>query len=154
MEQKISDLKNEEKIIRIMSKDIRGNMNVYVGLTKIKGISWSFSNALCKVLKIDKSKKIGDLSEGEMKKIVDFIKNPKIKPYIVNRRVDLATGEDNHLTGSDLELKKEFDIKRLKKIRSYKGYRHALNLPVKGQRTKGHFRKNKAKGVGIRKKKK
>ena len=154
MEQKISEQKHEEKIIRIMSKDIRGNMNVYVGLTKIKGISWSFSNALCKVLKIDKSKKIGDLSESETKKIIDFIKNPKVKSYIVNRRVDLSTGEDNHLTGSDLELKKEFDIKRLKKIRSYKGYRHALNLPVKGQRTKGHFRKNKAKGVGIKKKKK
>jgi len=32
--------KNEEKLIRIMSKDIEGKMKIYPGLTKIKGISW------------------------------------------------------------------------------------------------------------------
>jgi len=137
-----------------MSKDIGGNMKLYAGLTKIKGISWSFSNAVCKILKIDKTKKIGSLSEGEIKKIMDFIKNPKVPTYILNRRLDFETGEDKHLAGSDLELRKEFDIKRLRNIRSYKGYRHASNLPVRGQRTRGNFRKNRAKGVGIKKKKK
>jgi len=154
MEQKLSETRNEEKIIRIMSKDINGGMNVYVGLTKIKGISWTFSNAICRVLKIDKRKKIGDLNQEEIKKIIEFVKNPKLPQYLVNRRLDFETGENKHLTGSDLELRKEFDIKRLKKIRSYKGYRHTLKLPVRGQRTRGHFRKNRAKGVGIKKKKK
>jgi hypothetical protein len=49
--------KFEEKLIRILSKDIEGGLNVYVGLTKIKGISWSLSNAICKSLKLDKKKK-------------------------------------------------------------------------------------------------
>ena len=66
----------------------------------------------------------------------------------------METGENKHLTGSDLELRNEFDIKRLKKIRVYRGYRHMARLPVRGQRTRGHFRKNRAKGVGIKKKKK
>ena len=154
MEQQKPEMKNEEKIIRIMSKDINGGMNIYVGLTKIKGISWSFSNAICKSLKIDKNKKIGDLNKEDIKEISDFVKSPKIPSYITNRRKDLDTGENKHLTGSDLELKNEFDIKRLKKIRSYKGYRHALKLTVRGQRTRGNFRKNRAKGVGIKKKKK
>jgi len=37
-----------ERIIRILSKDIPGNMTLYSGLTRIKGISWAVSNAICK----------------------------------------------------------------------------------------------------------
>ena len=50
-------------------------MKIYPGLAKIKGISWSVSNAICKILKIDKNKKIGELSEKEIKEIEDFMKN-------------------------------------------------------------------------------
>ena len=154
MQQKQSELKSEDRIVRILSTDLEGKMKIFHGLTKIKGISWSFSNALCKVLKIDKNKTIGSLSENEIKEISDFIKNPILPAYLINRRADLETGENKHLTGSDLELRNEFDIKRLKKIRVYRGYRHMAKLPVRGQRTRGHFRKNRAKGVGIKKKKK
>ena len=59
MEQKkqIEELR-EDRVVRIMSKDIEGKMSVYSGLTKIKGISWSFSNAICNLLGIDKKRKI------------------------------------------------------------------------------------------------
>ena len=154
MEQEKQNPKHEERVIRIISKDIEGNMTLYSGLTKIKGISWAFSNAICKILKIDKSRKIGSLTEEEIKKITDFIKNPKIPTHIYNRKGDFETGEDKHLTGVDLELRKEFDIKRLKKIKSYRGFRHMVGLPSRGQRTKSNFRKNKSKGVGIKKKQK
>jgi small subunit ribosomal protein S13 len=53
-----------------------------------------------------------------------------------------------------LELQKEFDIKRLKKIKSYRGFRHMSGLPCRGQRTKSNFRKNRRKGAGIKKKNK
>lgn len=148
----IKQEKHEDRLVRILSEDIEGKMKVYAGLTKIKGVSWSIANAICKVLKIDKDKKIGALSPEEIKKISDFVKNPKIPGYLLNRRNDFETGENRHLSGSDLELQKEFDIKRLKKIRSYRGLRHAAGLPVRGQRTKAHFRKNKPKGAGIRSK--
>ena len=82
------------------------------------------------------------------------MKNPEIPKYILNRRKDSETGEDKHLTGSDLELQNEFDVKRLKKIKSYKGYRHASGLPLRGQRTRSNFRKNRSKGAGIKKKNK
>ena len=43
--------------------------------------------------------------------------------------------------------------KRLQMIKSYKGMRHAAGLPVRGQRTKSNFRKNKGKGsLGVKKK--
>ncbi len=144
----------KEKIVRILQKDIEGNMTLYSGLTKIKGVSWSLANAVCKKLEMDKNKKIGSLSEAEIEKIKNFLKNPDIREYLKNRQKDFDSGEDKHLTGADLELRKEFDIKRLKKIKSYRGYRHIAGLPVRGQRTKSHFRKNRAKGAGIKKKKK
>jgi len=40
----------------------------------------------------------------------------------------------------------------MKKIKSYKGIRHVAGLPVRGQRTKSHFRKNARKSGGIKKK--
>lgn len=152
--QNMMEKNREEKLLRILSTDIEGKMKVYVGLTKIKGISWSLSNAICKVLKIDKNRKIGSLSEEEIKKISDFVKNPDVPVYILNRRKDIEQGKDRHLIGTDLELQKDFDIKRLKKIKSYIGLRHSVGLPVKGQRTRGHFRRNRKKSSGIKKKKK
>ena len=145
--------KAEERIVRIMSEDIEGKMKVYAGLTKIKGVSWGLANAVCKILKIDKDKRIGSLTDAEIKKISEFIKNPKIPEFLLNRRHDFETGKDKHITGTDLELQKEFDIKRLKKIKSYRGIRHAANLPLRGQRTRSNFRRNRSKSTGIKKKK-
>ncbi|MBM3233631.1 30S ribosomal protein S13 [Candidatus Pacearchaeota archaeon] len=140
----------EEKIIRILSTDVPGNKQVYAGLTRIKGVSWSLSNAVCHVLGISKERKIVSLNEQEIKKISEFIKNPKLPDFMLNRRKDFEAGKSLHLIGSDLDLIKEFDIKRLKKIRSYRGLRHALGQPVRGQRTRSHFRtRGKKKAVGV-----
>jgi small subunit ribosomal protein S13 len=148
----IEKTQNQGKIVRILAKDIEGNMSVYSGLTKIKGISWTMSNAICKILELDKKRKIESLTEAEIKKIVEFMKNPDLPKHLFNRREDFETGEDSHLIGANLELKKEFDIKRLKKIKSYRGLRHASGLPTRGQRTKSNFRTNRRKGAGIKKK--
>jgi len=152
MEQQETQQKSQERIVRILSKDIEGRMKLYAGLTKIKGVSWTMSNAVCNLLKIDKNKRIGELTDTEIAKITEFLKNPKAPGFIFNRRSDLETGEDKHLIGVDLELKQEFDIKRLKKIKSYRGLRHLLGLPLRGQRTKANFRKNRRKSSGIQKK--
>lgn len=148
----MAEPENLGRVIRIMQKDIEGKTKLYPGLTKIKGVSWSLSNAVCLKLGFDKNKKIEDLTESEIKKVEDFLKNPDIPKFLKNRQKDFETGKDEHLIASNLELRKEFDIKRLKKIKSYKGYRHVAGLPVRGQRTKAHFRKNKSKGAGIKKK--
>jgi small subunit ribosomal protein S13 len=141
-----------ERIVRILGKDIEGQTSLYSGLAKIKGVSWTLANATCVKLNMDKKKKIGDLTEKEIETISTFLKNPDVPVHLLNRRADFETGKDKHLLGPDLELKTEFDVKRLKKIKSYRGNRHTLGLPSRGQRTKSNFRKNRKKGSGIKKK--
>jgi small subunit ribosomal protein S13 len=141
------------RIIRILQTDVPGNKSTYAGLTRIKGVSWAISNALCIKLKLDRNKKIEALSKDEIAKIEEGLKTADFPKYLLNRRNDLATGTDSHLLGNALELAKELDIKRLKKIRSWRGWRHALGQPTRGQSTKAHFRSNRKKGVGLKPKK-
>ena len=105
-------------------------------------------------LKLDKKKRIQDMSAEEIKKIEDFIKDPQIPAFMKNRQKDFDDGEDKHVSGADLKLRREFDLKRMKKIKSYKGVRHSHGLPVRGQRTKANFRKNRKKSgaTGVKKK--
>ncbi len=151
---KPAEKKEYYSIVRIMQTDIPGHKKVLTGLTYIKGVSWAISNAVCKILKLDENKKIEELNEKEINLITDFLKDPKLPRFLVNRRKDFETGKDSHLIGSNLDMKKEFDIRRLKKIRSYRGLRHALGQPTRGQRTRSHFRsKGKKRAVGVIKKK-
>lgn len=136
------------ELVRINNTDIHGKNGVYIGLTRIHGVSYSFSNAVCNLLSIDKNKKIGDLSEEEVKRIEETIKNPKQLPhFLYNRRKDFDTGENIHLSTSNLKLKVDFDIKKMKRLKTYKGVRHGLGQPVRGQRTKSHFRTGSSVGV-------
>jgi small subunit ribosomal protein S13 len=136
-----------EVLIRIFSTDVPGNFSVYHGLTRVKGVSWAMSNAICNSLDLEKKKKMQELSESDIEKINNFIKNPKIPEWLLNRRKDEETGESKHLITSDLDLARDFDIRKMKKIKSYRGWRHATGQPVRGQRTKSHFRHGGAMGV-------
>ncbi len=140
-----------EILVRILGYDVPGSRNIYVGLTRIKGISWAISNAICLNLKMPRSKKISELTNEDIVKIEDLLKNLNVYDFMKNRRND-PEGQTAHHYGTDLEMKKEFDIKRLKEIRSYKGVRHASRLPVRGQRTRSHFRMKKTTGGGIKRK--
>jgi small subunit ribosomal protein S13 len=161
-EKKQEKAKNPESkisysLVRIMQTDIPGNKKVLTGLTYLKGVSWSISNALCKILEIDPNKKVEQLEKSEIEKITGAIDNleKKIPRFLLNRRKDFETGLDSHLTGAELDMKKEFDIRRLKKIRSYRGLRHATGQPTRGQRTKSHFRtRKKNRAIGVKTKKK
>ena len=139
-------------MIRIANTDLEGRKHIYVALRKIKGVGFMFSNAICNSLGLDKKRKAGTLEEKEIKAIEALIENPgKFPKWLLNRRKDYDTGDDLHVFGSRLKLRKEFDVKRLKKIKSYRGMRHAFGLPVRGQRTRAHFRKGRS--VGVQKKK-
>ena len=146
-------VEDDVTLVRVLGKDIRGDKKLGAALTQINGISWTIGNAICKILNLDRSQRIQDVSKEEMAKIEAFIKDPQVPAFLKNRQNDLETGEDQHVSGADLKLRKEFDIKRMKKIRSYKGIRHTANLPVRGQRTKGNFRRNRGKSVAAAKKK-
>ena len=142
-----------EMLVRIMGNDIIGSRNFYTGLTKIKGVSWSISNAACIGLGIPRNKRISELSKDEIAKIEKFLKEMPVADFLKNRRTDIETGESRHFIGSDLDIKKEFDIKRLKEIKSYRGIRHSAKLPSRGQRTRSHFR-TKGKAMGVKRNKK
>ena len=136
----------EDALIRIHGRDIPGGAAIYPGLTRIKGISFSMSNAVCLSLGIDKKRKVSTLTPKELEAIEAFIKNPKVPEWMLNRRKDFETGVSAHLLTNDLDYAKENDIRLMKKIKSYKGWRHATGQPVRGQRTKSHFRHGSSVG--------
>ncbi len=73
--------------------------------------------------------------------------NYNIPSHMFNRRSDPQTGENKHLIGSELRFAIKSDVDLLRKTRSYKGIRHELGLPVRGQRTRSSFRKGAIVGV-------
>ncbi len=141
-------------IVRIAGTDLKGEEQLLVSLTKIKGVGISLANAVCRVHNLDRNRKIGTLSEKEIEKIEETLRNPSkfgIPSWMFNRRKDFETGEDMHLIGGDLIFTQKQDIKRMINIRSYKGVRHMFGLPVRGQKTRSSFRKGRTVGV-VRKK--
>jgi len=146
--------KQRKGIIRIHGSDIKGETKLFIALKKIKGINDSFSNAVCKICNLPFDKRVGDLSDKELKKIEDILKDPKkykIPDWMLNRKNDPETGENIHIVGPNLDFVKKQDIEAQIKIRSYRGVRHMYGLPVRGQRTRGSFRKGRA--VGVKRKK-
>ncbi len=146
------DREQHETLVRILGYDIPGSKNIYTGLTRIKGISWTISNAVCIKLGFKKNKKISELSKPDIQKIEKFLEALPVYDFLKNRRKDVETGETAHFFGTDLEMKRDFDIKRLREIKSYIGIRHALKQPVRGQRTRSHFRK-RGTPMGVKRKK-
>ena len=142
-------------IVRIANTDLDGNRKTADAIRKIKGIGFTFSTAICHLAQIDGTKKAGNLAPEEVKKLDDAIANiAKLAPiWMLNRRKDLEDGTDKHLFGTDLTFAQESDIRFMKQIRTYKGVRHSIGAPVRGQRTRSNFRKNKGKVIGVVKKK-
>jgi len=137
-------------ILRIIDTDVDGTLKSSYALTKIKGISLNLSNAILKKAGINPDKRAGFLAEAEVEKIEDVIKEPTkhgLPNWLFNRRKELETGKDAHLITADLVLRTKMDIDQMKQTRSWRGYRHAYGLKVRGQRTKTTGRSGKALGV-------
>jgi small subunit ribosomal protein S13 len=93
---------------------------------------------------------MGYVTDQDVAKIEEALKDPVkfgIPPWMVNRRKDIATGQDKHLVGSDLDFQLRTDIDGMTKIRSWRGVRHSLGLKVRGQRTRCTGRTGRAVGV-------
>lgn len=113
-------------MVRIYGVEIPEKDRVEYGLTKIYGIGWSRAKMILEKLEIDKQKRVKDLTEEEIRKLNEFLK------------------ENFKLEG---ELREEIkdNIERLKQIRCYRGIRHIQNLPVRGQRTRSNARTKRGK---------
>jgi small subunit ribosomal protein S13 len=137
-------------LVRISRKDVDGKKTIKHALTGIKGVGLALSRTIAIEMGLDLNQKIGYLPDDDILKIETVIKDPKsinIPDWMLNRREDYTTGETLHLIESDLDMTLRDDLNRMKKTRSYKGRRHEVGLPVRGQRTKSTFRKGSSVGV-------
>ena len=137
-------------ILRIAGTDVLGTLKTIYGLAEIKGISLSLSNAILKKAGVNPDLRAGLLTDTEIQKIEEIIEDPakfNIPSWLLNRRKDAETGKDTHLISAGLVLRTKMDIDGAKEIRSWRGYRHAYGLKVRGQRTKTTGRAGKALGV-------
>lgn len=110
---------------RISGVDLPREKRVEVGLTYIYGIGRSRSNEILENAGVSPDTRVKDLSEQELAAIREQISN-------------------FHLEG-DLRRDVSMNIKRLREINSYRGRRHRMNLPVRGQNTKNNARTRKGK---------
>lgn len=141
-------------IVRIANTDLDGTQKLVYALTNVKGIGIKMANVIVKKANIDPTTRVGFLSETETEKIKGIIKDlgkHDVPSWLLNRAKDHQTGKHLHLIGSDLVLQTKTDIDEMKDIRSWRGFRHAYGLKVRGQHTRATGRTGKAIGVKFKK---
>ena len=107
---------------RMMGVNIPDKIRIEVALTYVYGIGRSLSVKILKSANIDLNKKAEALTEGELNKIKAIIE------------------KNNYRLEGELRRDKMMNIKRLKEIGCYRGVRHLMGLPVRGQQTKTNSR--------------
>ena len=108
---------------RIAGIDLPREKRVEIGLTYIFGIGRSRSNEILKNAEVNPDTRVKDLTEAEVARI-----RSEIDKY--------------HVEG-DLRRDVAMNIKRLREINCYRGRRHKMGLPVRGQKTKTNARTRK-----------
>jgi small subunit ribosomal protein S13 len=137
-------------ILRIAGKDIEGGKKVIVAISEIKGVGYNFAQVLAQTLHISPDRRVGFLTDGELREIEQAIANPDkagVPIWYLNRRKSMDTGSNQHLITSDLDFASTNDVEREKLVMSWRGYRHMFGLRVRGQRTRTTGRKGGAVGV-------
>ena len=109
---------------RIAGVDLPNDKRVEIALTYIYGIGKTSSDRILKETQINPDTRVKDLSEDDIAKIRDQIEN-------------------NYNVEGDLRREVSLNIKRLTEIGCYRGRRHRMGLPVRGQRTKTNARTRK-----------
>jgi len=115
---------------RIAGVNIPNNKNIEVGLSYLYGVGRSMALKIAAEANVNPLTKIADLSEPELERI----------RAIVDR---------SYKVEGDLKMEVTQNIKRLKEINTYRGSRHAKNLPVHGQRTKTNARTKRGRRVTV-----
>lgn len=106
---------------RIAGVDLPRDKRVEIGLTYIYGIGRSLSNEILRKAGVDPNKRVKDLGEAEVARLREMI-------------------DREYKVEGDLRREVQMNIKRLIEIGCYRGLRHRMNLPVRGQRTRTNAR--------------
>lgn len=122
-------------MVRLIGVVLPDNKRIEYAITMLYGIGWVNAAKILEQAKIDKHKKVANLTEDEMKRISMII-------------------EKNYKVEGNLRENISENLKRLREINSYRGIRHLKGLPVRGQRTKSNARtkRGKRRTVGAMKK--
>ena len=109
---------------RILGVDIPDNKRLEISLTYIYGIGLSSSHEIMAKLKLNPDMRAGKLTSDDIARLTSLIQTE----YVVE---------------GDLRRQVQNNIKRLVSIHCYRGMRHRLGLPVRGQRTRTNARTRK-----------
>ena len=120
---------------RVIGIDIPDNKRLEVSLTYIYGVGRRLSNQIIKKLGLSPDMKARSLTDDDIARIN-------------------ATLQSEYTVEGDLRRQVQNNIKRLINIHSYRGMRHRLGLPVRGQRTRTNSRTRKGKRKTVANKKK
>lgn len=120
---------------RIKGIDLPKNKRGVIGLTYVYGIGSSFAVAILDEAKVSHDTKVQDWTDEETNSIREII------------------GEKFTVEG-ELRAETKMNIKRLMDIGCYRGIRHRMGLPLRGQRTKNNSRTRKGKRKTVANKKK
>jgi small subunit ribosomal protein S13 len=121
--------------IRIVGVDLPQNKRGEIALTYIFGIGRSSANSILEKAGIDRDIKVKDWTDEQTAKIREII------------------GVDYKVEG-DLRSEIQLNIKRLMDIGCYRGIRHRIGLPLRGQSTKNNARTRKGRKKTVANKKK
>lgn len=111
---------------RIIGIDIPDNKRIVIAITYIYGIGRARGREIVEKVGIDPNKRAKDLTFDEIAKLNELLQ----KEYVVE---------------GDLRRDIQGNIKRLDSIGCYRGQRHKLKLPVRGQRTRSNARTRKGR---------
>ncbi len=119
---------------RIVGVDLPKDKRLIIALTYIYGIGPFLSKKIITKLKLDPSKRVKNLDENEIVSIRELVRTYQVE--------------------GDLRISNVQDIRRLEEISCYRGRRHKLKLPVRGQRTHTNARTKRGKKIAVAGKKK
>lgn len=120
---------------RVIGIDIPDNKRLEISLMYLYGIGKTLANEICVTLGLDKNMRAHKMSHDDVARLNSLLQSK----YVVE---------------GDLRRQIQNNIKRLVSIHSYRGTRHKLGLPVRGQRTRTNSRTRKGKRKTIANKKK
>ncbi len=114
---------------RFVGIEIPDNKKIKIALTYIYGVGPSRATEILKNAHVDADKRTKDLNSSEV--------------------TALRTVLDGMRLEGELRQDIQSNIKRLKEIHSYRGIRHKLGLPVRGQRTRHNAHTRKGRGIAV-----
>lgn len=121
--------------VRIVGVDLPQNKRGEIALTYIYGIGRSAANTILEKAGVDRDIKVQDWTDAQAAAVREVI-------------------QTNYKVEGDLRSEVQLNIKRLMDIGCYRGIRHRLGLPVRGQSTKNNARTRKGRKKTVANKKK